>query len=121
MSRSPRAHTSKVSKYSPNQLLTTSVSTGITRSCPTCLPALRVLAGTPSLQRFVERAAANIVGNLGRGQFRRLAIGVGSRLLVALRCRAFQESQQLDREGQDERRVLLGGDLDHGLEPTQLK
>src|ERR1700755_3274078 len=105
MSRSPRAHASKVSKYSLNQRLTTSVSTGITRSCPRCLPALGVLAGTPSLQRFVERDAANIVGHLGRGQFRRLAVGGSGGLLVALvafRCRAFQESQQLDREGQDE-------------------
>src|SRR6202171_5385594 len=120
MSRAPRAHASNVAKYSSNQRLTTSVSTGMTRSCPRCLPALGVLAGTPSLQRFVERDAANIVGHLGRGQFRRLAVGGGGGLLVAFRCRAFQESQHLDREGQDERGVLLGRDLDHGLQPAPL-
>src|SRR5258705_2909144 len=121
MSGSPRRHALKVSKYSLNQRLTTSVSTGMTRSCPTCLPALGLLAGTPSLQWFVERDAANIVGNLGRGQFRRLAVGGRGGLVVAFRCRAFQEPQQLDRERQDERGVLLGGDLDNRLQQAQLQ
>src|SRR5258708_34202441 len=103
MSRSPRGHGSKVGKYSSNQRLTTSVSTGMPRSCPTCLRALCVLAGTPSLQWFVEREAANIVGHLRRGQLRRLAVGGRGCLVVAFRCRAFPEQQQLDRERQDER------------------
>src|ERR1700682_3064602 len=121
MSRSPRAHASKVAKYSSNQRLTTSVSTGMTRSCPRCLPALSVLAGTLAGQRWAERDATGVVGDLGRGQLRRLSVGGGGGMLVALRCRAFDESQQFDREGQDERGVLLGGDLDHGLQQAQLK
>ena len=32
-----------------------------------------------------------------------------------------QEAQQLDREGQHERRVLLGGDRDDGLQQPQLE
>src|SRR5439155_16018128 len=98
-----------VSKYSSNQRLTTSASTGMTRSCPTCLPALGVLAGTRSLQRFVERDTASIVGHVGRGQFRGLRVSRrGGRLdltLGSMRCRFLQKPQQLDREGQHERGV----------------
>src|SRR3981081_2221571 len=109
MSRSPRVQAAKVSIYSSIQRLTVAAAKDMRGSCPKRLPVLGVLAGRPSLQRFVERDAANIVGNLWRGQFRRLAVGGGGRLLVAFRCRAFQESQQLDRERQEERGVLLGG------------
>src|ERR687890_103402 len=38
-------------------------------------------------------------------------------------CRggAFEEAEELDREGQDQGRVLLGRDLDHGLQQAQLQ
>jgi hypothetical protein len=77
----------------------------------------------------VEFQAAGVVGNPWWFQRQRLAVGscahVGTGGLVpalgCLRCGAFQKSEQFDREGKYQGGILLCGDLDDGLQKSQLQ